>query len=337
MTETDNLINLDTFLSDKNKHLLENILYETMPFFPSVICNLITNLTGDSTLFDIKGRLALKKPSKKYNRSHYPKYAYTGKPDGDYNTITTIGKQLIIATDEIIMNNGGIPRSRSHDILNRPRNHFYLVKDDTCPGLLGLFDWINSIDDYFDKEINKKNNKNAIISYDVNREESKKKYLNNSYKPCFNFFCQKNNKDVKSKKIEKYCNNLIYKRLIQKRKYGEDDIREVVRVNFSHIRCDNNNIDIGTALFVPGNENPVNATCVTDFEKYFTWKSTCKFILRLVQLNVISNDESGMECFFSFVCDKLTITKARPMIQIVKIHSINLFTGKKIKIVQKCQ
>merc|ERR1711916_275540 len=96
--------------------------------------------------------------------------------------------------------------------------------------------------------------------------------------------------------------------------------------------------EIDTILFIPDQDEPVDATKVSEFEKYFSWKSTCKFGLMLNKFWIDKSDERN--CSFGLKCVQLAVTKLRPEGQKKSANSQlsrNLFTGKKIARVEKVE
>lgn len=266
---------------------------------------------------------ALKKEDTQY--LCYPKYLHTGDPKGNKEEILKKSESPIIVTDEIEINKGGIPRFNpkyhtSPDASTRA--YFYIAKDENCQGAVQLFEALKKIDDYCDKKINKEQNKSGFVSYIVKDKNTGKE-------------------DARPFK------GLTYKRMITETKRptdmidDEDDDKkkefvpyERVKVKFS-TKWDenlgpNDAKEIDTVLFIPGKDEQVEATKITDFDKYFTWKSTCKFGLMLNKLWIKKDDKR--ECSFGIKCIQLAVTKERPDMKknAVTQLSKNLFTGKKL-------
>jgi hypothetical protein len=276
----------------------------------------------DLDRFALKARsLAEQKESTQY--MCFPKYAYDGDPEGE--NIMENGESPLVVTDDIVINKGGIPRFNekyhaSQDAMGRA--YFYLAKDDTCPGSIALFDWIKVIDDHYDQKINKEGNKEGLVSYTVKSKTS-------------------------DKEVKKPFKGLTYKRIItttrKPKTFEEEDEDpnkkeyipyERIKVKFSTIwdasLGANDLKDINTMLFIPGSDEPVDATRVSDFDKHFTWKSTCKFGLMLNKFWIDKSDERN--CSFGLKCVQLAVTNARPDTQTKTAStqlSRNLFTGKK--------
>jgi hypothetical protein len=281
--------------------------------------------------FDLEGRFALKAISLKDQKDRtqylcFPKYAYEGEPEGEYDTIMDNGEAAIIVTDDVVINKGGIPRFNTKYHANPDsmgRAYFYIARDDTCPGSVELFKWIQGIDDYFDQKINKDNNADEVVCYTIKSKKT-------------------------NKFIKKPFQDLTYKRMISMTRKPksmpedeEDDAPkkeyipyERIKVKFSTIWDENlgpNDLkEIDTVLFVPGEDDPVDATRVSDFDKHFTWKSTCKFGLMLNKFWIDKSDERN--CSFGLKCVQLAVTEARPDTQkktATTQLSRSLFTGKK--------
>jgi hypothetical protein len=259
----------------------------------------------------------------------FPKYAYKGDPEGDHETIMTDGEAPIAVTDEIVVNKGGIPRFNtkyhaSPDSMGRA--YFYIAEDPECPGSVELFNWVQKIDDHYDQKINKEDNADEIVCYTVKSKKTgnyiKKAFKGLTYKRMITetkkptSIIEEEEDDDDSKKKNEYK---PYKRIkvkfstIWDKDLGPNDLKE-----------------IDTILFVPGNDEPMAATKVSDFDKYFTWKSTCKFGLMLNKFWIARDDERN--CSFGLKCVQLAVTKLRPEGQkktATTQLSRSLFTGKK--------
>jgi hypothetical protein len=330
--------------SDESKFdstAVKNMLLKYIPQFSPDICNIIVD---KCISFDLRGRLALK-PSKNFKESMflmcYPKYKYDGYPDGDYESITKTGKTPFIVTDEIFMHRTAIPRfdRRIHESRNSYlRYRFNIVKDDTCPGSLALFNWIKEIDDYFDQKINKDKNADGLVSYtgiDIEKQSTIQSMFN-----CFN---GKTNDETGKKTDEigrKSFKGLTYQRMIQNARPLKDFLTdeigrksfkgltrqrmiqnvkyfELIKVNFSkdyskisHVESDlslsSPVIPINTKLIVHGISEQINAnaTSISDFEKHFKLGSTCKFGLKLHKFAI---QKDAKKCWFYLKCSQIDV------------------------------
>merc|ERR1711916_210155 len=180
-------------------------------------------------------------------------------------------------------------------------------------------------------KINKENNEDEIVCYTVKSKKT-------------------------GKELRKPFKDLTYKRMIsmthKPKSLPEDEEEDApkkeyvpyerIKVKFSTVwdkdLGPNDLKEIDTILFIPDQDEPVDATKVSEFEKYFSWKSTCKFGLMLNKFWIDKSDERN--CSFGLKCVQLAVTKLRPEGQKKSANSQlsrNLFTGKKIARVEKVE
>lgn len=276
-----------------------------------------------------QSRLALKAQDVKRQETQtqftcFPKYAYDGEPNGDYDKIMEDGGNVLVVTNDIVMNKGGIPRynAKYHDHEDTmKRAYFYIARDDECAGSVELFDFARLIDNYYDEEINKLGNKNNVVSYIVsdkkNGKDSRKPFKGLTYKPIITM-TKKPTSMIEDDEDDKKP-YIPYERIkvkfatIYDEDLGPDDLRE-----------------IETVLFIPGEDEPIPATKVTHFDKYFRWKSTSRFGLMINKFWIAKTDERT--CSFGIKCVQLSVTELAPHSSSNATNQLrhNLFTGKKI-------
>lgn len=258
----------------------------------------------------------------------FPQYYFGSELPEDVTEISKNSESVLVVTEDIPMEKGGIPKYDkkyydSEDAMGRAYFYIPLIKD--SPGSVALFNWVEQIDDHYDNEINKLKNKNEVVCY----------YVKN----------KKNNELV-----AKPFKDLTYKRMItepkpKKMQPGEEEedspkkeyeSYKRIKVKFGTIWDENlgprDRKDIDTLLFIPGEDDPVPATKVSDFDKHFKWRSTCKFGLRLNKFWISKTDER--DCSFGFKCVQLAVTKEPSEGGQKKLTASqlgkNLFTGKKL-------
>lgn len=182
------------------------------------------------------------------------------------------GRPLIVVTKPIKITHGGIPRYDS--ILSgmtsfrgpddTSRAWFYIPRNDDSKE---LFDMVQKIDDYMHNEINVQKNQNGILNW-----------LHRGKKICLR--------------------GLTYHRMIttyDQRKYAlyDDDVKKIdpwdrIKVKFSTVYDETlgpyDPKKINTRLFIGDKIDSEPCVTLSDFEKYFEWRSTVQFALMFSKL-----------------------------------------------------
>lgn len=190
---------------------------------------------------------------------------------------------LIVVTKPIKITHGGIPRydSFQSDVIkcdgpdDIKRAWFYIPKNDDSKE---LFDMVKKIDDYMHNEINIKKNVNNI------------KNLHSDEKICFKG--AKYHRMITSHKND-YCDD-----------YRDNDAWDRIKVKFSP--TPGKFKELVTSLFIGNRSDPEPCVTLSEFEKYFTRRSTVKFALDFSQLWI---SKCSKLCGIDIKCLQLCITK----------------------------
>lgn len=230
----------------------------------------------------------------------FPKYKFgEGKKDLD---------NVVIVTDEIKLTKGGIPRLdpkfRRND---SKREFFYLGWDEEQKSCNELFKLLQSIDEEFDAKISydsKKDQDPNLESKTVFIQKDKKKEPLNvlEYTPIVRL---SQGPPEGSEKKEGQSEYVPYKRI--KVKFGTE---------YNKDKDENEPNKLTTALFLGDKEDPEDLTYPTDYEKYFKYGCSARFVLQINKFwakKSIEKDKKGIqkprECGFNIKVLQIVITK----------------------------
>lgn len=227
----------------------------------------------------------------------FPKYKF-GEDKKDMDNV-------IIVTDEIKLTKAGIPRLdvqfRRND---SKREYFYLAWDEEQENCNALFKALQSIDDEFDKK----------ISYDSKKDvdpnlESKTVYLKKDKKDPLNVLnyvpmVRLSQGPPEGAVQEGQSEYVPYKRI--KVKFGTE---------YNKDKDENEPNKLTTALFLGDKEEPEDLTYPTDYEKYFKYGCTARFVLQINkfwvkrQVEKVKGGQKPRDCGFNIKVLQIVITK----------------------------
>jgi hypothetical protein len=229
----------------------------------------------------------------------FPKYKFgEGKKDTD---------NVVIVTDEIKLTKGGIPRLdpkfRRND---SKREFFYLGWDEEQKSCNELFKLLQTIDEEFDEKISydsKKDKDPNLESKTVYIQKDKKKEPLNilEYVPMVRL---SQGPPEGSEKKEGQTEYVPYKRI--KVKFGTE---------YNKDKDENEPNKLTTALFLGDKEDPEDLTYPTDYEKYFKYGCTARFVLQINKFwakKAIENKkgvQQPRECGFNIKVLQIVVTK----------------------------
>jgi len=238
-----------------------------------------------------------------------PKYEYNNnkydKNSGRY------GNNFAIGTGAIKLTYGGIPKLQTDYMkTDNERCYFLLYLDKTQKSSEKLFNMFKKIDDYFNEEINNKQNANGIIK--ISKDGIIQKY--------------------RIPKPEKFLYQPIIKTI---ESYDDDDddninIKNRIKIKFSTVYDNFWTPDkpkkINTALFVQNSKNPVSLVTATEMVKFFKWNTTSHFVIMLDKFWICKGSKvNGMfksvECGFTLKCLQIVLVD-KPLGYIIPFEDI---------------
>jgi hypothetical protein len=243
--------------------------------------------------FDIKNLSFKPLPidKKRAQQMNYPKYNYDNSGNG---------QPLLVVTDDIVINRGGIPLHNpiwhSDDPDSHKRAHCHIPYDETNKNSVALFKFLGEIDDYMEKEINENKNSKCILGR-VNGKGQVVPYKGLTYKPMITTAKgpQTYDDDDDDESADNNKQFVPYKR---------------IKVKFSTLYDPNlgpnENKTINTRVYVGANSEPEVVKTVTDVEKYLTWRCTALFALMLNKVWIQTSDNK--HCGITIKCVQMCIT-----------------------------
>jgi hypothetical protein len=213
---------------------------------------------------------------------------------------------VILVTDDIKLNKGGIPRLDAKYRRNdSKREYFYLGWDEEQENCNALFKVLQSIDEEFDSKISydsKKEKDPNLESKTVYIQKDKKKEPLNilEYVPMVRLSQGPPEGAVQEGQSE----YVPYKRI--KVKFSTE---------YNKDKDENEPNKLTTALFLGDKEEPEDVTYPTDYEKYFKYGCTARFVLQINKFwakKAIENKkgvQQPRECGFNIKVLQIVITK----------------------------
>jgi hypothetical protein len=257
-------------------------------------------------------------------------HQWTAIPKYEYNKINydkksgRYGDKFVLGTGAIKLTYGGIPKI--HPIFlptDDKRCFFWLYLDNSQKSSEKLFNILKKIDNYFEEEINNKQNANGIIKISKNGVVQNYKIPNQQifvYNPIiktrggiFDEYDSDDNIDIKNNKflsnLKKFKHRLRIKFSTVYNSYSTDYKYD----SFMHDKP----IEINTALFVQKSKNPVPLATATEMEKFFKWNSTSHFVLMLDKFWICkkwkpSGKQKIVECGFTLKCLQIVLVDKPP-------------------------
>ena len=243
----------------------------------------------------------------------FPKYLKDMNIESTVQNIKTKGRPLVIMTDDIEMDKGGFPQHnvKFHGPSNNSnkRANFDIPRNKSSEH---LFTFIEAVDKLLNDEVNKKENKNGLLSW---QDKSKK--------DC---------------PIEKpsYINT-IQTTKPPKKKLGEEASEKKefvpwqkinVKLNKQYVKGkDSSEGGLSTLIYYGENEEPEETPNITDVEKHFGYGCTAKFIISFTRVHIDKNENTAR---FSLKCLQINVTKKPNFKKATSIQlNRNMFSKKK--------
>jgi hypothetical protein len=247
-----------------------------------------------------------------------PRYEYNNK----YNKKSgRYGNEFVLGTGAIKLTHGGIPKISIFNPSDNSRCFFWLYLDKIQKSSEKLFNMFEKIDDYFEKEINDKQNANGIIKIS-------------------------NNGIIQNYKIP-LQQKFIYNHIIKTRDYDDDDdydsnniknkylndlqkFKKRLRIKFSTVYDSEWTSDkpkkINTHLFVQNSKNPLPLVTATEIEKFFKLNSTSHFVIMLDKFWICKKckqfgKDKMVECGFTLKCLQIVLVN-KPYGYIIPLEDI---------------
>ena len=243
----------------------------------------------------------------------FPKYLKDMNIESTVQNIKTKGRPLVIMTDGIEIDKGGFPQHnvKFHGPSNNSnkRANFDIPRNKSSEH---LFSFIEAVDKLLNDEVNKKENRNGLLSW---QDKSKK--------DC---------------PIEKpsYINT-IQTTKPPKKKLGEEASEKKefvpwqkinVKLNKQYVKGkDSSEGGLSTLIYYGENEEPEETPNITDVEKHFGYGCTAKFIISFTRVHIDKNENTAR---FSLKCLQINVTKKPNFKKATSIQlNRNMFSKKK--------
>jgi len=217
------------------------------------------------------------------------KAQYNSFPKYKYSKDAKEGETLIVATGNIKLTKGGIPKlDGEYRNSDKDREFFWIGCDNEQPELVALFDMLRSIDTEFGESL--KNNKDTNTLF-ILKDKQKEPLDKLDYVPIVRESPQQEDKKG-DKEYEPYDRIKVKFSTKYDENAGEGDLQE-----------------INTQLFLLNNEEPEPYTTVTDFTKSLKWNCEARFVFainKLWAMKAVKNKKR--DCGFSIKCLQIIIT-----------------------------
>ncbi len=241
--------------------------------------------------------------SKTTQNLNFPRYLYDKTKEPTKENKDKFSDILVWATKPIYMEYGGIPNEQYHTSPNaKSRAHFYIPYIPSDSNSADLFGMLKKLDNYMDTEINKKKNKNGILS--LKTRKGSVPYTDLQYKKLVKMTkpSTKRNEDgeiVTSDAPQYEKVKIVFATLYDKEKVQKDRDTQ---------QCGT----ITTELYLFGKNEKENTNTIPEIEKFFGWKGTASFALTLSKawISKAPKEDTGLyECGLVIKCKIINVEK----------------------------